>query len=60
MAHIRRGSIGPQPCIVCGIGVRGKYNLCVTHGGKKYRDHNEIAAGIRRYKRYSFRLMISI
>ena len=38
MQSVRRGSIGQQPCILCGVGVRGKYQLCVPHGGKNYRD----------------------
>ena len=52
MVHIQRGSIGPQPCIVCGVGVRGKNNLCVPHGGKKYRDHKfycDTHPGIKHY-----------
>ena len=39
MNYVRRGSTGPKPCIVCSVGVRGKNQLCVAHGGKKYRDH---------------------
>lgn len=29
---------GPQPCIGCGRGVRGKYKICVYCGGCKYRS----------------------
>ena len=36
-ARVRQGSTGPMPCIVCQVGVKGKSQLCVTHGGKKYR-----------------------
>ena len=38
MASVRKGSTGPKPCIVCGIGVRGRTELCLDHGGKKYRN----------------------
>ena len=38
MVRVRQGSTGPLPCIVCGIGVKGKSQLCVTHGGRKYRE----------------------
>jgi hypothetical protein len=38
MVSVRRGSTGPKPCIVCGVGVRGKSQLCVQCGGKKYRE----------------------
>ena len=36
-ARVRQGSTGPKPCIVCHVGVKGKSQLCVQHGGRKYR-----------------------
>ena len=38
MVSVRRRSTGPLPCIVCGIGEKGKSQLCVAHGGRKYRE----------------------
>ena len=35
MQSIRRGSLGPQPCRMCGICVKGKSQICVGCGGKK-------------------------
>lgn len=35
---IRRGSSGPIPCLRCGVGVRGKTQLCAACGGKRYRE----------------------
>jgi len=37
-ARVRQGSTGPMPCIVCHVGVKGKSQLCVQHGGIKYRS----------------------
>ena len=38
-------SSGPQPCIGgCGTGIRGKYKICTSCGGHKYRsiiDYNK-------------------
>ena len=36
-ARVRQGSTGPKPCIVCQVGVKGNSQLCVEHGGKRYR-----------------------
>ena len=38
MQSFRRGSLGPLPCILCGVGVRGKSQLCLNCGGKRYRE----------------------
>ena len=38
MQSFRRGSLGPLPCIRCGVGVRGKSQLCLNCGGKRYRE----------------------
>ena len=38
LQSVRRGSFGPLPCIQCGIGVRGKSQLCLGCGGKRYRE----------------------
>ena len=38
MTSVRRGSTGPKPCIACGVGVRSNTQLCIPHGGKKYRE----------------------
>jgi len=35
---VRNNSLGPSPCIVCGVGVRGKSKLCINCGGKRYRE----------------------
>jgi len=38
MQCVRNGSLGPKPCIRCGVGVRGKTHLCAQCGGKRYRE----------------------
>ena len=38
LQSVRRGSNGPLPCIVCHAGVRGKSQLCINCGGKRYRE----------------------
>jgi hypothetical protein len=38
LQSVRRGSLGPLPCLSCGVGVRGKSQLCLRCGGKRYRE----------------------
>jgi len=38
LQSVRRGSLGPLPCLRCGVGVRGKSQLCLRCGGKRYRE----------------------
>ena len=38
LQSVRRGSFGPIPCLVCHVGVRGKSQLCLNCGGKRYRE----------------------
>ena len=38
LQSVRNGSKGPIPCIRCGVGVRGKSQLCLNCGGKRYRE----------------------
>lgn len=38
LQSVHRGSLGPTPCLVCGVGVRGKSQLCISCGGKRYRE----------------------
>lgn len=38
LQRVRFGSLGPKPCLQCGIGVRGGTRLCVQCGGKRYRE----------------------
>ena len=38
LQSVRRASFGPLPCLRCGIGVRGKSQLCLGCGGKRYRE----------------------
>ena len=35
----KQGSLtGPQPCLGCGVGIRGKLLICSTCGSHKYRS----------------------
>ena len=38
LQSVRNGSKGPIPCLICEKGVRGKSQLCITCGGKRYRE----------------------
>ena len=38
LQSVRRGSLGPLPCLRCGVGVRGKSQLFLSCGGKRYRE----------------------
>jgi hypothetical protein len=38
LQSVRNGSNGPTPCILCGVGVKGRSELCKNCGGKKYRE----------------------
>jgi len=38
LQSVRNGSRGPIPCVNCGTGVRGKSQLCINCGGKRYRE----------------------
>ncbi len=38
MQSVKNGSLGPNPCIQYGVGVRRKTQLCAKCGGKKYRE----------------------
>ena len=38
LQSVRRGSFGPTPCLRCGVGVRGKSQICLGCGGKRYRE----------------------
>ena len=38
LQSVRRGSKGPAPCIQCGVGVRSKFQLCLSCGGKRCRE----------------------
>ena len=38
LQSVRRKSFGPLPCLRCGVGVRGKSQLCLGCGGKRYRE----------------------
>ena len=35
---VRNNSLGPSPYVKCGVGVRGKSQLCISCGGKRYRE----------------------
>ena len=35
---VRNNSTGPSPCLICGVGVRGKSQICKNCGGKRYRE----------------------
>ena len=38
LQSVRNNSLGPSPCVNCGVGVRGKTQLCINCGGKRYRE----------------------
>ena len=38
LQNVRRGSFGHLPCLICNVGVRGKSQLCLSCGGKRYRE----------------------
>ena len=42
LQSVKIGSKGPSQCFICHVGVRGKSQLCLSCGGKRYRDlkHN--------------------
>ena len=38
LQSVRNGSNGPTACVLYGVGVRGKSQLCLNCGGKRYRE----------------------
>jgi hypothetical protein len=38
LQSVRKGSTGPTHCLICNVGVRGKSQLCLSCGGKRYRE----------------------
>ncbi len=38
LQSVRNGSRGPIACVKYGVGVKGKSQLCINCGGKRYRE----------------------
>ena len=38
LQSVKNGSKGPSPCLICHVGVRGKSQLCLSCGCKRYRE----------------------
>ena len=38
LQSVKNGSFGPTLCLRCGVRVRGKSQLCLGCGGKRYRE----------------------